>query len=167
MPTIRIEDEVLEGLKKLAEPFVDTPSAVIRRLLIEKGILAEMPARPRPSRTTSVGSGKVLTSQLTPQLIYEQFLLVTLEKDFGGRGDKRGVTQTVIERMVRQGFIGPADLELVATGETKAENTITWGRNALKNRGLIARGSRRGMWELTEEGAEAASATELPKPAKR
>ena len=69
--------------------------------------------------------------------------------------------------MVRQGFIRPADLELVATGETKAENTITWGRNALKNRGLINRGSRRGVWELTEEGLEAGKAVELPKAEKR
>ena len=91
---------------------------------------------------------------------------MTLEEDYGGRGDKRSVTQTVIERMVRQGFIGPADLELVATGETKAENTISWGRNALKNRGLIKRGAKRGIWELTEEGREAAQAVELPKPEK-
>ena len=52
----------------------------------------------------------------------------------------------------------------MATGETKAENTITWGRNALKNRGLIGRGSRRGIWELTEEGREAGKAVELPRP---
>ena len=31
MPTIRIEHDVFDGLKKLAEPFVDTPNAVIRR----------------------------------------------------------------------------------------------------------------------------------------
>ena len=45
MPTIRIENEVFEGLKKLAEPFVDTPNAVIRRLLIEKGLLKESLAK--------------------------------------------------------------------------------------------------------------------------
>ena len=84
-----------------------------------------------------------------------------------GRADKRRVTQAVIEKMVKHGFVGPNDLELVATGETRAENTITWGRNALKNRGLIARGSPRGLWELTEEGRAAAVETVLPKKAKR
>jgi len=166
MPTIRIEQDVFDGLKQLAEPFVDTPSAVIRRLLTEKGIL--QPVQPRATPVPAPASKeKVLTPDLTPQSIYEQFLLVTLAHNFGGRGDKRGVTKAVIERMVKQGFVGPADLELVATGETRAENTITWGRNALKDRGLIARGSRRGTWELTEEGTEAAKATELPKPEKR
>ena len=166
MPTIRIAEDVFKGLQKLAEPFVDTPGAVIRRLLTEKGILQPVQSRAKPSPAPA-SQERALTPVLTPQSVYEQFLLVTLAHDFERRGDKRGVTQAVIERMVKQGFLAPADLELVATGETRAENTITWGRNALKNRGLIARGSRRGMWELTEEGAEAASATELPKPAKR
>jgi hypothetical protein len=32
-PTIRIDDDVFEELKKHAEPFVDTPNTVLRRLL--------------------------------------------------------------------------------------------------------------------------------------
>ena len=166
MPTIRIDDEVFEGLKQLAEPFVDTPAAVIRRLLIEKGILKAEPPRVKAPLRIPPSPERVLTPQLTPQEVYEQFLLATLAQDFGGRGGKREVTQATIQKMVRQGFINPADLELVATGETKAENTITWGRNALKNRGLIVRGSRRGLWELTEEGIEAGKSVALPKPEK-
>ena len=165
MPTIRIEQEVFDGLKQLAEPFIDTPGAVIRRLLTEKGILEPLPARARPPRVPQAKE-RALTPDLTPQATYEQFLLATLAADFAGRGDKRGVTQAVLAKMVKHGFIGAADLELVATGETRAENTITWGRNALKNRGLVARGSRRGMWELTEEGLAAAAAAALPKNAK-
>ena len=167
MPTIRIDDEVLEGLKRLAEPFVDSPNAVVRRLLIEKGILKAVPPRQRPPKTVRARDEKALTPELTPQEAYEQFLLVTLKEEFGGSGDKRGVTQAVIARMVKSGFIGPADLELVATGETRAENTITWGRNALKNRGLIARGTARGQWQLTEEGRDAAKNATLPKPGRR
>lgn len=166
MPTIRIDDEVFEGLKQLAEPFVDTPAAVIRRLLIEKRILKEKPPRLKTAPQIPPAPERALTAQLTPQAVYEQFLLATLAQDFGGRGGKREVTQATIQKMVKQGFIRPADLELVATGETKAENTITWGRNALKNRGLIGRGSRRGIWELTEEGMEAGKAVALPKPEK-
>lgn len=166
MPTIRVEDEVFEGLQQLAEPFVDTPNAVIRRLLIEKQILKASPKPPkrmRPKTATDTAREGPHTLPLTPQQVFEQFLLATLAQNFDGRGDKRSVTQTVIERMVKHGYIGPADLELVATGETKAENTITWGRNALKNRGLISRASPRGIWELTAEGREAAVAINLPK----
>jgi hypothetical protein len=170
MPTIRIDAEVFAGLQRLAEPLVDTPGAVIRRLLVEKGVLASsnapakaratLPAAPTPAAVAAPAA-------LTPQPVYEQYLLHTLARDFDGRGDKRSVTQAVIQHMVSQGYIGPADLELVATGETRAENTIVWGRNALKNRGLIARGGRRGVWELTEAGLAGAAALVLPRPARR
>ena len=163
MPTIRIDEEVFNGLKQLAEPFVDSPNTVVRRLLMEKGILPKTPPKSKAGSSPPIVSERVLTPLLTPQQVYEQFLLVTLAENFGGRADKRSVTKGVIDRMLKQGFIGPADLELVATGETKAENTITWGRNALKNRGLIARGSKRGVWELTEDGRESANAINLPK----
>jgi hypothetical protein len=167
MPTIRIDDDVFEGLKKLAEPFVDTPGAVVRRLLTEKGILQARPKKSLVRATHHPSEEKALTPELTQQAVYEQFLLATLDQEFAGRGDKRRITQAILERMVRHGFVSPADLELVATGETRAENTITWGRNALKNRGLISRGSRRGIWELTAEGREAAKELQLPKNAKR
>lgn len=174
MPTIRIDEEVFEGLKRLAEPLVDTPGSVIRRLLTEKGVLAPAPARsarraPAPTLEPrgSEAAPRPAPAALTPQAVYEKYLLVTLERDFEGRGDKRSVTQAVIRRMHAQGYIGAAELELVATGETRAENTIVWGRNALKNRGLIARGGRRGVWELTETGRAEAAALALPKPARR
>jgi hypothetical protein len=166
MPTIRLEQDVFDGLKKLAEPFVDTPNTVIRRLLIDKEILPPQPETRKPQSKART-SERALTPDLTPQATYEQFLLAVLAQDFDGRGDKRRVTQAVIEKMVKHGYIGTSDLELVATGETRAENTITWGRNALKNRGLVARGSPRGIWELTEEGRAAAAEGTLPKKARR
>jgi len=159
MPTIRIEDEVLAGLKKLAEPFVDTPSSVIRRLLEEKGVLVKVSPPPAGDRGAQ---GRTTRSDLTPQNTFEDFLLFTLEEKFNGRGDKRAVTQEVIARMSKRGFISSADLEFVSTGETKAENTIAWGRNALKERGLIERSSPRGIWELTASGRAAARRIQLP-----
>jgi hypothetical protein len=150
MPTIRIDSEVLDALKKLAEPFVDTPSSVIRRLLEEKGLIAKPPAAPPKAPEPSSGL------EPTPQAVFEQFLLSVLEEQFKGRGDKRSVTLAIIEKMQKQALLRPADLELVATGETKAENSIAWGRNALKDRGLLRRNSPRGIWELTDEGRAAA-----------
>lgn len=144
MPTVRLEPEVYEALKKLAEPFVDTPSSVIRRLLEDSGHLAKKPARAAPPEKPEADA--------TPQTVYEELLLKVLDEQFKGRGDKRSVTLAIIERMQKQRLLKPADLELVATGETRAENAIAWGRNALKQRGLLARNSQRGMWELTAEG---------------
>jgi predicted transcriptional regulator len=165
MPTVRLEDDVLQGLKSLAEPFVDTPSSVIRRLLEEKGILTAKTAV-IPAKTQSAGTGSHVApaaNSLTPQALFEQYLLAILDQEFKSRGHKRNVTQAVIEKMRANGLIGPLDLELVATGETKAENTIAWARNALKERGYISRLSPRGIWELTPDGRAAAKEVKLHK----
>ena len=157
MPTIRVEPDVFEGLQKLAQPFVDSPSAVIRRLLEERGVLAAKGAAPAP-----VAGGLPRGNGLTPQPLYEKYLLAVMFRQFNGRAHKRDATHEVVKRMMKDGLIGAADQEIVATGETKAENTITWARNALKERGLISRVSPRGIWELTPEGAEAAKSAQSP-----
>jgi len=151
MPTIRIDDAVFEGLKELAEPLVDTPSSVIRRLLEEKGVLQRIvpPSRPAPPKPTP-------QNEQTPQSVYEQHLLQVLLEKFNGRGNKKDVTLAVVERMMKRRLISAADLEFVSTGETKAENKISWGRNLLKTRGLIRGDAPRGVWELTAEGRAAA-----------
>ena len=145
MPTVRLDPEVYEALKKLAEPFVDTPSSVIRRLLEESG---HLPRKPSPASATPPRP----EPDATPQSVYEEMLLEVLDKQFKGRGDKRSVTLAIIERMQKQNLLKPADLELVATGETRAENAIAWGRNALKRRGLLKGDSERGIWQLSLEG---------------
>jgi hypothetical protein len=156
MPTIRVEQDVFEGLQQLAKPFVDSPSRVIRRLLEDKGVLHAKKETPNSSR--------LAPNALTPQSIYEGYLLHVLLKEFDGQGHKRDVTHAIVKRMMKDGHIGAADQELVSTGETKAENTITWARNALKSRGHISRTSPRGIWQLTPEGREAAGRLAPPKP---
>ncbi len=156
MPTIRVEQDVFEGLQRLAKPFVDSPSMVIRRLLEERGVLRAAAKTPK--------SVRLAPDALTPQAIYEDYLLYVLAKDFDGQGHKRDVTHAIVKRMMKDGFIGAADQELVSTGETKAENTITWARNALKQRGYINRAANRGTWELTSEGKIAAGKVVLLKP---
>jgi hypothetical protein len=156
MPTIRVEQDVFEGLQQLAKPFVDSPSMVIRRLLEDRGTILK--------KKEVAKSARLAPDALTPQSIYEQYLLLVLAKEFDGHGHKRDVTHAIVKRMMKDGHIGAADQELVSTGETKAENTITWARNALKQRGCINRAASRGSWELTPEGKSAASKVMLPKP---
>jgi predicted transcriptional regulator len=157
MPTIRIDDEVFEALKKLAEPLVDTPNAVIRRVLEEKGLLQK-----KPSQTKKMNLGAKPAREQTPQSIYEDNLLAVLAEQFNGRANKKDVTLAVVERMMKRGLIPAADMEFVATGETKAENKISWGRNALKDRGLIRGDAPRGVWELTPEGRAISRSTRRP-----
>ena len=159
MPTIRLDDNVFNGLKSLAEPFTDTPNSVIRRLLEERGTLptaktaSETPeARFKKSASDERARRRSRVSGLTPQATYEKYLLHTLATRFNGRGDKNEVTKVVLAMLQSRQSLNAADLERVSTGETKAENTIAWGRNALKERGLISLSSPRGTWELTEKG---------------
>lgn len=159
MPTIRLDNDVFNGLKSLAEPFTDTPNSVIRRLLEDRGVLAK-PHLAEVGRQVldevmvegHAASPRSRVAGLTPQATYEKFLLQVLATRFKGKGDKHEVTKAVLALMQSRGTLGPADLERVTTGETKAENTIAWGRNALKERGLIGRTSPRGTWELTPKG---------------
>lgn len=163
MPTIRVDEDVFEGLKKLAEPFVDTPNSVIRALLQAKGVLSK-PEQPQPGviENERGHEDKAQSSSLTPQSTYEQFLLYVLAQSSTGSASKADATRRVMELMKQRGFIGPAELERVSTGETKAENTIAWGRNALKERGLISRNSPKGTWQLTTEGINRGKAIRLP-----
>jgi len=156
MPTIRLDQDVFEGLQQLAKPFVDTPSMVIRRLLEDRGLLKKAATKKNEAPSPDT---------LTPQSIYEKYLLAILAKEFDGQGHKRDVTHAIVKRMMKDGLIGAADQELVSTGETKAENTITWARNALKQRGHISRATTRGTWALTPEGKAAAGRVALPKSA--
>jgi hypothetical protein len=159
MPTIRLDDDVFDGLKSLAEPFTDTPNTVIRRLLVERGILVdEAPKATRPTRSVAAPEAKATTAgpqkaaSLVPQATYEKFLLHVLATRFNGRGDKGEVTKAVLREMTSRKMLSEADHVYVSSGETRAANTIAWGRNALKDRGLISQASPRGTWELTEEG---------------
>lgn len=159
MPTIRVDDDVFSGLQQLAEPFTDTPNTVIRRLLAQAGIpqgKVEQPkAGPKPARTTK--------GKLTQQNVYEKYLLSVLAAQFNGVGRKHEISRAVINLMERHGLIGPEEHEFVSTGESRAENTVAWARNALKDRGLISANSPRGTWEITAAGIAEASKSEVKK----
>jgi hypothetical protein len=157
MPTIRLDNDVFNGLKSVAEPFTDTPNSVIRRLLEERGVLPKTqsasvspPTSFEQTTTHTAAPRRLRGTGLLPQSTYEKYLLHVLARRFKGSGDKNEVTKAVIGLLREK--LSPADLVRVTTGETRAENTIAWGRNALKERGLITRSSPRGTWQLTEQG---------------
>jgi len=75
-----------------------------------------------------------------------------LWKEFQGKARKKEITSAVISNMQKFGVLKEVDFVKVSTGETRAENTIAWGRNRLKEEGFIVSNSPAGIWELTEEG---------------
>lgn len=156
--TVRIDEDVYLGLKELADPFEDTPNSVIRKLLQKEGLLKY---EDKKNKEPKFNSGLVHNAGLVPQPVYEEWLLYILLNEFNGSGGKHEVTKAVIASMEGNNVLGERDRETVSTGETRAENTIAWGRNRLKEMDLIRRGSRRGIWELTEKGIKRAREIQL------
>src|SRR2546422_10251660 len=85
MPTIRIDHEVFKELQKRAEPLVDTPNAVIRRLLAlaENAIASGEHGRTQPS---------VRQIRRLPMREYELPLLESLEERGGSAPAKEVIT---------------------------------------------------------------------------
>lgn len=168
MPTTRLDDDVMQGLKDLAEPFVDTPNTVVRKLLeFAKAHGFQKASQAAGQATTSAvkpaNQKPASRGSLTPQPTYETFLLHVLGTTFGGSAHKHEVTKAVVDLMKSRGFINAPELERVSTGETRADNTVAWARNALKERGLISRNSKKGVWELTPAGLQQAQQLVLPR----
>jgi len=104
--------------------------------------------------------GRAKKGTVTPQSTYEDFLLEALCFELGWSATKADATVATIDRMKRLGILKEIDFERVSTGETRAVNGIAWARQHLKVKGLIRDDSPRGVWELTEEGRQAAE--EMP-----
>jgi restriction system protein len=136
VPTIRIDNELWNFLKKRAEPFEDTPNTVLRRLLrLDKK--ERIPKRPRGDRT--------------PQPAYRAPILHALD-ELGGRAKAEEVLKRVARQM--KGAFKPADLEKISSGMLRWRNAAMWERKAMVDDGLLAAGSPRGIWELAPRGRE-------------
>ena len=63
-----------------------------------------------------------------------------------------------VEEKMKGLFDDDIDNERILAGELRWKNTARWARAALVNRGLVKRGSPRGIWELTADGIAEAKA---------
>jgi hypothetical protein len=144
MPVIRVDDEVFSALQKQAVPFVDTPNSVLRRLLaLDKRVTVNQQAR---------GVRGVLgrSQEGSPRDIYRRPILRALVS-LGGRGPTREVLQRVHQSLKNN--LTPADLEELPSGQRlRWQENAEWERYHMVKDGLLARGSPRGIWEITDEG---------------
>ena len=155
--TIRIEDDVYEALQRLGKAFDDTPNSVIKRILEPLGVLQEPAVAPEEARAvTKEGPKRVGRGHLTPSRVFDAWLLHILWKQFGGKATKTDATAAVLKALEEHSLLREADYEKVSTGETKAQNAIAWGRNRLKDAGLLEESSQWGTWVLSKAGEEKA-----------
>lgn len=178
-PTIRIDDEVYESLKRHAEPFVDTPNSVLRRILglgIVEGQqdLEAEPATPSSQPLRNVGlprsaskvpqvnkkgrakkaatkRTRVPNGSLLPEDQYDVPLLSTLI-DHGGAAAFQEVVNGVGEKLGDR--LTELDRANLASGGVRWQSRLQFVRLRLIERGLMAKDSPRGVWAITDEGRE-------------
>lgn len=150
-PLIDIEQEVWEALQARAEPLIDTPNSVLRRVL---GLARESDDHPAPKQSVIASSriSRAPVGSLLPESAYELPILRVLA-DNGGSAPARDVVHAVGELMADQ--LTELDRETLPNGGERWQSRVQFGRLRMKEKGLIKSGSPRGLWELSDLGIAA------------
>lgn len=144
--SIEIDDEVFKVLKNQAEPFVDTPNTVLRRLLgIDRAEEAGV------TEKTGEGATRATAGMLLPEREYEEPILRYLDER-GGRAPSREVVEAVGE--VLGGRLSELDKQELNSGGIRWQKRAAFVRLRLVERGDLVEKSPRGTWEISEKGRE-------------
>jgi hypothetical protein len=157
-PDISVDEDVWTALKELAEPFVDTPNSVLRRLLDLENAEKPSPKRriKRPKADDeSRQRRRAPAGSLLPESAYEHPILGALVAA-GGRAPAAEVISDVGRALTDE--LTPLDKEELPNGGLRWENRAQFTRLKLKERGLIVSGSPRGIWEISDAGRKAVQA---------
>jgi hypothetical protein len=169
-PTIRIDDDVFAELKKHAEPFVDTPNTVLRRLLklgetgpaemnVADDISEELAQRHPPAvprtvrqrRRKAARPPRAKKGSILHESAYELPMLQILS-EHGGRAAAREVIDELETRL--DGQLTELDNEQLASGDVRWRNRAQFVRLRLVEQGDMVKDSPRGTWELSDQGRQ-------------
>lgn len=162
--SIDVDEEVWTALQAQAEPFTDTPNTVLRRVLHlpfvggQRDVTSPRYRRSdgtpdrNPALTSEGGSRtRAPVGSLLPESAYELPILRVLSER-GGSAPARDVVSAVGELVAER--LTKRDQEQLPNGGLRWQSRVQFTRLRLKERGLIQSGSPRGLWELSEAGAE-------------
>jgi hypothetical protein len=179
-PSIRVDSEVYGFLKERAEPFVDSPNTVLRRLLALDESAADARATPpdgrsrkpraakrekmkerRPrsprSRAKKQASTKAPAGSLLSEEAYVLPLLVALAER-GGTAPAGEIIDAVGKQLSSEFKALDRD-RLASSGLIRWKNRVQFVRLRLVEQGLLASDSPRGVWSLTDAGRARAGTT--------
>ena len=170
-PEVSVDEEVYEFLKSQAEPFVDTPNSVLRRLLgLGPSAAAEgQEAQPaastdgpqasesqetqsRPARSATGQRARRTRAPrgvLLPGREYEVPILEALV-EAGGSAPTAEVIAAVGRRL--EDRLSELDRQQLRSGGVRWRSRIQFVRLRMVERGLMVKGSPAGTWAVTEEG---------------
>jgi hypothetical protein len=146
-PRIDIDDAVFAMLKRHAEPFVDTPNTVLRRLLG----LDQQATPPVGSGATESGpeDERAVPGTLVPEREYELPILRYLDR-CGGRAPSREVVDAVGEALAER--LTEQDRRPLKSGGIRWQKRAAFVRLRLVERGELAKDSPRGTWQISDRG---------------
>lgn len=169
-PSIEIDDDVMDFLKSRAEPFVDTPNSVLRRMLGIGGSpqrsrdasdepqfngstprAERKPVRQKSAARKSTGRTRAASGTLLPEDDYMLPLLHALDAA-DGEAPYRDVLNAVGEDIHDR--LMPADFEELASGGIRWHSRLQFVRLRLIERGDLDRNAPRGTWRITDAGRE-------------
>lgn len=183
-PNIEIDDDVYDFLKSNAEPFVDTPNSVLRRMLGIDGDSSRsaavsnpaVPVKPAASitavpmtsthgrlaavkRTRRKGTRPIApthTRAASGTLLPEEKYERPLLKVLAEAGGQAPYRDVVdaIGRELRDDFM-PADYESLKSGGIRWQSRLQFVRIRLIERGYLDKDAPRGVWAITDAGRAA------------
>src|ERR1043166_3598413 len=124
MTKIDVDDEVYGALKKMAEPFVDSPNTVLRRLLNLNGPATE--ALVKPSQVESVPRQRAQNGEIRSKQFVEEVLAQEFGRDFNRHGRFVYMLESKRCQVYFQNFNASYDnawYRIVATARQELENS--------------------------------------------
>ena len=124
MPKIDVDDQVYGALKKLAEPFVDSPNSVLRRLLGLDETATQTLLK--PSQTESAPRMRAQTEGVRSKQFVEKVLAQEFGRDFNRRGRFVYMLESKNRQVYFQNFNAAYDnawYRIVAAARQELENS--------------------------------------------
>ena len=173
METIEVDSEVFAYLQEHAEPLVDTPSTVLRRLLgigegnttaVNRASSRGSPSKRAEGSASGPASNETVvplrrpTGDLLPIEDYRPAILEFLKRQEGQEAHLRDVLVGV-GQILKDQFTA-TDREELEVGKPYWHTRLPWAGTEARKEGLMATDAPRGVWRLTKQGGEEAAKIE-------
>src|SRR2546427_414715 len=143
MPTIRVDNDVWEWLKRNARPLEDTPNSVLRRVagLDAHNATPKSLVSPSPSR-----SPRARPRGHMPQAHFREPILVVLHRHNGQLPRQHALRE--LEAMLSNELTAE-DYSTIESGAVRWQKSAEWQVHTMRRDGLLeaVENSRSGLWK--------------------
>ena len=154
MPTIELSQASFDMLKDIAEPLIDTPDTVIRRLLeaYQAGAQGDG-GKPEATKNGRTAARRIVQrdgkrARKGERTRTEEFVAPLLKalKDGGGKLEAHEAIDRVGELMGDR--LNEVDRSRLPSGEIRWRNTVRWAAQRLQVEGKLSKNAPYGFWKV-------------------